>query len=133
MSFGQFAEVQTIARKVSEHLLDATSTWDSTTTHKITVPADTRWFLLNVYVWRTVSSTAHLQHKNAADKVLSELIYSAATTGGLGLPNGIGAVRSIQLFYPLVMDAGEYISFLFSVAQDATAYIAYSYLEIPYP
>lgn len=125
-----FAELLTLAKKTSVQLLDATSTWDSTTTHNLTCPTGKRWFLLNCFVWRTQAATLSINHRNAADAIIAELVYSAAAVGGVGYPNGIGATRSVQSFYPLRIDAGEYIGFVFSVAQDATAYISYSILEV---
>ncbi len=119
----------TLARKVSTHLLDATSTWDSTTEVELIVPAGKRWILQNLFVWRTQNATLTIRILNASDQVLAELVSVAAAVSGVAWPQGTGVARS-QNSPGIIMDAGEKLSMITGAAQDASAYYAYSYLEV---
>lgn len=135
MSFGQFAEIQTLARKVDNFVLGGTNFSDSTVLHKITCPANTRWFLLGGQTYRDVSATMKVSIKDSSDQELCQLADDAAGAIEYMIPNSepVPAAMGVGGLVRWIMDGGDYVEYAFGVAQSGAARIACVVLEIPYP
>lgn len=125
-----FTELLTVAKKVTEFLEDATIAFDSTTEHKITCPVDKRWFLIGGCTGRDNSSTLDITIRNASDEILLWMEDSAAGTGQTSWPSLVAATKHIIHSRLIIVDAGEYVSWIWGTAQGASATLSYSYLEI---
>ena len=122
-------DLLTVAKKTTIRLLDATTTWDSTTSYSATVPAGKRWFLQHAYVWRTQVSTYYLYIQDSGTDVITELASATAAATGVAWPMGTAVLRSLNLA-GVYLDAGEILNFTFGVAQDASAFLTFTYLEV---
>lgn len=111
-------------RIVDNFRLDATSTWDSTTTNVYTCPTGRRWFLLPSVVKITQNATAVIYHYNSSDKVTAVYLDKTASTGTYPWP---------QTTYPydiIIVEAGEYLKLIAGAAQDANAYMSARVVEV---
>lgn len=119
----------TIARKAITYLLDATSTWDSTTNHKLVVPTGKRWKVLVITVKNDVNATVSTYWLDSSDVVIAQLGNQAANTARTTWPD-TGTSDFLQGPENLIMDAGEQIEIACGVAQGAGAYIYVHALEV---
>lgn len=119
--------------KLNNYVEDATTNWDSTTEHILTVPANKRWIILGGVVNRDVSTgTASLTITlhDSSDNIIGLLLFLGDGTGQIAYPNPVEDKR-IMSFSKLVLDANEYVKFVIGEAQGAGAYLSCMVLEIP--
>lgn len=136
MSHGMTANLGVpMARKYTTYLLDATSTWDGTTTHKVVVPAtsgqEVRWKLIAATLKNDANATSAIYWLDSSDVVIAQLASQAANTGRTSWPNGI-ADASLLSNGEVILDAGEKLHFNTGAAQGAGAYIYVHLLEVPF-
>lgn len=117
------------ARKRTYYLLDATSTWTSTTTHDLAVPTGVRWKVLVITVKNDASATTAIYYSDASKVVIAQLATQGANTGRTTWPD-VGNAEFLQA--NLIMDPGEHIQVVCGAAQGAGAYIYIHVLEIPW-
>ena len=133
MSFGQFAEVLTIARKVNNWEEDPVTgvkeLWESTQSFKAVVPAGVRWFVLGGVVKRNVSSTVSISGYDSAGKIIFFFDTQSAAASTTGWPTPAKFPAGIIA----IMDPGEWVRMIFGTAQDAGSNASCVVLEIPYP
>ena len=125
-----FTELLTVAKKITTFLENATTVFDSTTSHKLTCPTDKRWFLLGGMTSRDISSTLDVVIRNTDDEIVSWLEDTAAGTGTTSFPSSVAATKHMIVTHPPVLDAGEYIEWMFGTAQDTAAIITCHVLEV---
>lgn len=125
-------DLLTLAKMKNNFEADATggTLWDTTTSFKVVCPPNKRWFLVGGYGSRAVSSTMQAYKKDAADNIILVLANVAAATGIVSIPNNGVAVDSLQVSNYIVIDAGEYIEYVFGTAQNASSKAACVVLEI---
>lgn len=119
------ATLRELADIESDYSADATSTWDSTTNKKYTVPAGERWFLYGGTVTRDANQTLIVTVKDASDQTVIQLDSQGAGTGLTAYPN---QASTGAIVFPLPMDAGYYVDITCGGAQGAGA-IATIYYE----
>lgn len=124
-----FTDVLKFGRKVNNFLDDATSNWDTTTTHKFIVPAGKRWLLLGGNGFRSDAATVQVYCFNTANKKIFGLTELASAAGRFTYPSRTAEVDSGAIMDFMVLDAGEYVNFVFGAAQGATAYISCVVIE----
>lgn len=119
-----FTELLTVTKKINNRLLSS-ATWDSTTEHKFTVPTGKRWFVLDGGLSRDVSSDCKINIYDSGDNLIDGLGLASTATGTYWWPNA-----TYPLYNPKVVDAGEYIDYLFASAQSTAAWIMCRVLEV---
>lgn len=107
-------------RILVQTVLGGTNFSESTTHHVITVPAGKRWYHQNIVVTRDVSATLDVGVYDSNDVLI---YYVAQVAAGAD-------TRNITTSTLRHMQAGDYIDFVFGVAQTAAARITISYLEL---
>ena len=109
-------------------MVDATSTWTSTTTQTWTVPANKRWFLIGLGGSRSVSALIAIKFLEVGGGMMFPLADVAAGTGTWVVPSMLSDNQNHV--GGLIMDAGETISLTYGAAQGGAAYHSISVLEI---
>jgi len=109
---------------------DATSNFDSTTEHKITVPANKRWIVLFGIVYRDADASLTITVHRSDDEIIGVLDVASAATGRWAFPRNNGNYTPKG---PIMLKAGDYIKFTFGAAQGTNAYIGMQYLELREP
>lgn len=117
-------------KMVPVHLLNATTTWDSTTEHTVVVPANERWFLLGGVVNKDVSATQIVTIENAADQVIRSLCVHSAAAGKGEFPSINSSVSNAAPVPYYIMDAGMKLHIVIGAAQGVGAYIGFQYIVI---
>lgn len=117
------------AEIVDTYLLDATSTWDSTTTHNIVCPSGKRWIVITGGYSRSAAATASVGFHNVADAKICGIDVAASGTGFRNLFSMSNTSDIANLTFPLIMEAGDYIKFFFGAAQGAAAFLSLRVLE----
>jgi len=115
---------------IKDYYLEDASNFDSTTEHKITVPANKRWIILFGVVNRDVNASLAITVHRSDDKTIGILDSAAAATGRWAFPKNEGNYTPKG---PIILKAGDYIKFTFSDAQGSGAYIGMQYLELREP
>lgn len=119
-----------LAKKVTTRLIDATSTWTSTTTQIWTVPGGERWKLILIAGYRNASGTVTVKHLSTAGTVLAQIGAIAAAAGLWTVPSTATSDKNLQMSDGLILDAGEDISLVYGAAQDGTAYHSIIYMKV---
>jgi len=119
----------TLARKINNRKLSS-ATWTSTTQHKFICPAGKRWFVLYGMISRDVSSTITVRVYDSSDAQILNLEEATAATGSSVWPNLSGLNEVDGGAYPIILDAGEYVSIGFGTAQSTVAWITCVVLEV---
>lgn len=136
MSFGQFAEVLTIARKVDnweEDATGATALWPTDKLYKAEVPAGKRWFFFGGIVNRDVPSTVTAYIRDSANENIRILDDFSSASGMSSYPSNSEGGINPQMCGFIIMDPGDYVALVFGTSQTAAAYASAQVLEIPYP
>jgi len=120
-----FAELLTVARKLNNYLENATTSFDSTTSHKYVVPVGKRWSLIGGIVKRDVSSTLSVIAYDSSDNPILEMSLQGAATALVIWPDD-----ARNMFGRCVLDAGEYVHMAFGTAQDTGAYMSCMAMEV---
>ena len=119
------------ARKRTYYLLDATSTWDSTTEHVFTVPTGHRWKVLSICVKNDANATTNIYWEDSTAVVKGLLSTQAANTARTQFPCYVASVTVIGI-QEVLMDAGERLHIVCGAPQGAGAYIYLDVLEVYY-
>ena len=112
------------------YVKDATSNFDSTIEHKITVPANKRWIILFGVVNRDQSSSLVITIHKSTDDCIGIISVEGEGTGRTAFPQNAGSYGPKG---PIILKAGDYIKFVFGSAQGTGAYIGMQYLELREP
>lgn len=133
MMSGIIAELLTVAKKLNNYeIYSASGTlWTSTTVYTAVVPAGKRWFVLGGLINRNVSSTISIRVYDAADKHILNIGETAAATAYTTWPCTVATGSRLHGgIYPIILDAGEYVTILFGTAQDTSSWATCVVLEI---
>jgi len=123
-------DLLTVAKKVNNYLINATTTWTSTTTQKWTVPVGKRWFIVGGKVHRDVSSTIVVVITETGDGVIMSLGEGAAATGAFAFPSQASSANNQHMPYMPVVDVGEHVLVTLGTAQSTAAYVSCVVLEV---
>lgn len=115
--------MEPILRIVDSKYVNATTTWDSTTQHVITVPAKKRWYLQYGRINRDVSSTLDISLRDTANSYFQLIATAAAGTSGVNFPEP----KDSRVY---ILDPGDDVIFVFGTAQSTAAYIHMRALEV---
>ena len=118
-----------LGRRLTNYVKGGASFSDSTSLHKIEVPAGKRWFVLGGMVSRDQAATLSVSANDAAGNKLLQIAYGAAATTGWAIPNNTADSLHLRNF-PLVLEAGETINFSFGAAQSTNAIITMFITEV---
>lgn len=113
-----------------EVVLGGSNFSESTTQHKITVPANEEWILVFGSINRDNSSTLNVYLFNAADKRLVRLSNEAAATGWSQIPEAPTGATFADKPEGTPMKVGDYLQFDFGAAQGAVAEINMRFRKI---
>lgn len=98
---------------------------ESTSEHRLTVPAGKRWRVLYGAINRDANQTVIVYIYNSAGKALANISGKTAGTGVTFFPDS----DAIQLPC-ILMKAGDTLRFVFGGAQSTAAYVHVRYLEV---
>jgi len=117
----------TVAKKLNNYKANATAggLWTDTTHFRVTVPTDKRWFLLGGHVKRDIAATINTEVYDSSDQKIGKLMDDASGTGLVTFPEADYFIGT-----PWILDAGEYIESVFSVAQGTSATHSCVVLEV---
>lgn len=126
-------DVMTYARKINNQVTGGANFSDSTTLHKITVPAGKRWFFIGGRTLRDNASTLKIHIHDTSDEVLIQLLDDAAASteecypqGDITIPANLHATGLVKW----ILDAGEYFKFEYGAAQAGASEITCVVLEV---
>lgn len=127
------SELKTLARKVNNDVKGGDNFSDSTTLHKLTVPANKRWFFLGGRTVRDVAATLKIHvHESGGDIIMQFLDDAAQATEEFYPQSDISVPANLQAngLIKWILDPGECIQFDYGVAQTANSMISCVVLEI---
>jgi len=126
---GEFVFAFAAGKPVDNNVLGGANFSTDTTHHEITCPSGKRWLVLFGAFNRDVASTIAIDLYDSADLKLQSLCYVAAAAGAGNFPMAASTSAYAQLPM-IIMEAGDYVGFVFGVAQTAAAYCRMRVLEI---
>lgn len=109
---------------------DATSTWDSTTIHRIVAPAGKRYILLYGTVSRDTSSTLNVQIVDASNLTYCYLMSQGAATGNTNLLSNQAGAANLHSAPLIMIPSGFKLQITCGTAQGASAYIRGVIIEV---
>lgn len=122
-----------IAKKIDNYVIGGASFSDSQQLHKVTCPANKRWFVLGGQTYRDVAATLKVTIKDSSNQELIQFAEDGAGAIEYTWPNSevVPAAQPSTGLIKWVMDAGDYVEFAFDVNQTAAARLSCVVLEIP--
>lgn len=115
------------ARLVDETITGGSNFSESTTQHKLVVPAGKRYKILTISIDNDVSSTITIRAMSAGDSMFQLPISESATVAKISWPEN--AVNT-SYAWDGVLGPGEYMQYDFGTAQTAAGEIMTRYVEV---
>ena len=120
------ADILQKGKVVTNYLVDATSTWDSTTSQVTTVPTGKRWFFITGHVFLDANATLTVNLRDTANNPIQRLSYYAAGTGYKQIPES----GYVDLPSVVPIPAGWDFQITCGAAQGAGAHIGIMVVEV---
>lgn len=107
-----------------------TTYWQSTTEIKLTVPENTRWFIIGGTINTSQNGTLVIEIYNASDELLTKITEHGAGTGAMHFYRSQSSANQHVPVSFEILDEGDYILCTFGAAQDTNAYIGLRIIEV---